>query len=103
MLRVFDVETGEELWQDGSLDLLGQGPWAVGFLPDNETLVVSDSMDNRITFRERATGQKRRFFRDGAWSESSTVAVGRPTAKPCFSHRNPYGLGISRAAKKCQP
>jgi RNA polymerase sigma factor (sigma-70 family) len=60
LLRVWDVESGRQLWQVGQL-AGGRPWWVLAFLPDNQTLVVMDD-NNRVMLRDRDTGRIRRSF-----------------------------------------
>jgi WD40 repeat protein len=62
LVRVWDVQTGKELWQEGVMGLEEMGLTALGFLPDEKTLVVLDKSNNRISLRERTSGRKQGSF-----------------------------------------
>jgi RNA polymerase sigma factor (sigma-70 family) len=61
LIRVWDVDTGRELWHEGKLGSPA-GPSVLGFLPDGETLVLIGTWSNRVSLRDRATGRERRSF-----------------------------------------
>lgn len=83
LLRVFDVATGTQLWQDGSMGFGFQGLWDLGFLPDDRTLVILDYADNSISLRDGTTGQKLRSFDTLPRSESRMYALS-PDGKTVF-------------------
>jgi RNA polymerase sigma factor (sigma-70 family) len=62
LVRVWDVATGRELWQDGVMGFPDRGLTLLGFREEDETLVVIDDAEYRVSLRERATGHERRSF-----------------------------------------
>jgi WD40 repeat protein len=62
VVRVWDVATGRELWQDGVLGSPDRGLTLLGFVDGGETLAVIDRATYRVSLRDRATGRKRRSF-----------------------------------------
>jgi RNA polymerase sigma factor (sigma-70 family) len=70
LVRVWEIATGREMWQEGVMGDAYGGLSPVGFLPDGETLVVQDKADNRISLRDRATGKERRSFATMPLNES---------------------------------
>jgi RNA polymerase sigma factor (sigma-70 family) len=62
LLRVWDVATGQELWQEGVMGFFDRGVSSLGFLADRHTLVVHDWSTNDISLRNRWTGEERRSF-----------------------------------------
>jgi RNA polymerase sigma factor (sigma-70 family) len=64
LVRLWDVDTGRELWQDGVLGFPDpdRGLIVLGFLADDETLVVIERPEYRVSLRDRATGRERRSF-----------------------------------------
>jgi WD40 repeat protein len=61
LLRVWDIETGRELWRDGEWDAPAKRH-VLGFLPDGNALLVADREKDCIRLRDRATGEERRSF-----------------------------------------
>jgi RNA polymerase sigma factor (sigma-70 family) len=62
LVRVWEIATGQELWQEGVMGFYDRGLYPLGFLPDGQTLVVLDRSSNRISLRDRTTGRERRSF-----------------------------------------
>jgi RNA polymerase sigma factor (sigma-70 family) len=62
LVRVLDLATGQELWQEGFMGFYDRGLHPLGFLADRKTLVVRDQSDNRISLRDRTTGRVIRSF-----------------------------------------
>jgi WD40 repeat protein len=62
LVVVWDLDTGQQLWQEGVMGFFDRGLWPLGFLPTGETLVVLDKATGRISLREAATGKERRAF-----------------------------------------
>jgi RNA polymerase sigma factor (sigma-70 family) len=61
LVRVWDLATGRELWQEGVMGFWDRGLHPLGFL-GGETLALLDRSTNRVTLRDRATGRERRSF-----------------------------------------
>jgi RNA polymerase sigma factor (sigma-70 family) len=62
LVRVWEIATGRELWQEGVMGFYDRGLNPLGFLPDGQTLVVLDRSRNRVSLRDRTTGRERRSF-----------------------------------------
>jgi WD40 repeat protein len=62
LVRVWELATGKELWQEGVLDTEHRGLELLGFLNDQQTLVVLDKSSNHMSLRARATGKERLWF-----------------------------------------
>src|SRR5262249_22030443 len=62
LVRVWDVATGRQLWQEGRMGFPDRGLWPLGFLSDGKTLVVHDVLPSRVSLRDLATGKEQRSF-----------------------------------------
>jgi RNA polymerase sigma factor (sigma-70 family) len=62
LVRVWDVASGRELWQEGVMGFWTRGLWPLGFLADGKTLVVVDKSSCRVGLRDRTTGRELRSF-----------------------------------------
>jgi RNA polymerase sigma factor (sigma-70 family) len=83
LLRVWDVATGCELWQEGEMGFWNNGLSALGFLPDGKTLVAHDWSENRVSLRECFTGKERRSFATMPRNESRMFVLA-PDSKTLF-------------------
>jgi RNA polymerase sigma factor (sigma-70 family) len=62
LVRVFDVATGEELWQEGMAGGNDEGLRPLGFVDRGKSLAALVGPGNRFTLRDRDTGRESRSF-----------------------------------------
>jgi RNA polymerase sigma factor (sigma-70 family) len=63
LVRVWDIVTGRKLWQESMVTgFWDNGLTLVGFPPDCRTLVLLDNSSNRVSLRDRDTGQELHSF-----------------------------------------
>jgi WD40 repeat protein/uncharacterized protein YjiS (DUF1127 family) len=62
LVRVWDVASGKDLWQEGAMDNREHGLDLLGFLPDGKTLIVLDQTTMRASLRDPVSGKEHRSF-----------------------------------------
>src|SRR5262249_61675991 len=75
LVRAWDLSTGKELWQAGTMGFDDRGFRVLEFLSDGQSLVLFDRSTNHITVRDRVSGTQRREFATMQRDEMETMAL----------------------------